>query len=101
MGPGVIGLMTVGFAFVVDCLVMVLVRLLWRLSLGGARGLLVGIGWLSALFSVAHGQGSPDGVEPVLRPAGTPGTKVLPQPVRSIVHLCRAATNVMFVILGR
>jgi len=53
MGFGVIGLMTIGFPFVVIGLVMTLVGV-WRPGLGGAWGLLVGFGGLPALVFLSH-----------------------------------------------
>ena len=53
MGFGVIGLMTIGFPFVVAGLVMALVGV-WRPGLGGAWGFLAGFGGLPALVFLSH-----------------------------------------------
>ena len=53
IGFGLIGLMTIGFPYLVAGLVMALVGL-WRPGRGGAWGLLVGIGGLPALVFLSH-----------------------------------------------
>ncbi len=53
MGFGLIGLMTIGFPFVVVGLVMAVVGV-WRPGIGGAWGFLVGFGGLPALVFLAH-----------------------------------------------
>jgi hypothetical protein len=53
MGFGLIGLMTIGFPFVVVGLIMAVVGV-WRPGIGGAWGFLVGFGGLPALVFLAH-----------------------------------------------
>jgi hypothetical protein len=53
IGFGLIGLMTIGFPYLVAGLVMALVGL-WRPGRGGAWSLLLGIGGLPALVFLSH-----------------------------------------------
>jgi hypothetical protein len=53
MGFGLIGLMTIGFPFVVVGLIMAVVGL-WRPGIGGAWGFLIGFGGLPALVFLSH-----------------------------------------------
>jgi hypothetical protein len=53
MGFGLIGLMTIGFPFVVVGLVMAVVGM-WKPGIGGAWGFLIGFGGLPALVFLAH-----------------------------------------------
>ena len=68
VGLGLIGLMSIGIPFVIVGLIVAVVGV-WRPGIGGAWGLLIGRA-SGAHPSVAHSRGCPDGVEPVLRPAG-------------------------------
>jgi hypothetical protein len=53
MGFGLIGLMTIGFPFVVVGLIMAVVGV-WKPGIGGAWGILVGFGGLPALVFLTH-----------------------------------------------
>jgi hypothetical protein len=53
MGFGLIGLMTIGFPFVVVGLIMAVVGV-WKPGIGGAWGILVGFGGLPALVFLSH-----------------------------------------------
>ena len=53
VGFGLIGLMTIGFPFLIAGLVMAVVGV-WRPGIGGAWGILVGFGGLPALVFLSH-----------------------------------------------
>ena len=77
MGFGLIGLMTIGFPFLVLGLAMAVVGL-WKPGPGGAWGVLIGFGGLPALIFLSH---IVEGVRTALNPycaqsfgSGTPGS---------------------------
>jgi hypothetical protein len=97
MGFGLIGVMTIGFPFLVAGLVMAIVGL-WRPSWGGAWGLLVGIGGLPALVFLAHFvQGIRTALNPYCAEQG-PGTMMPPPPGPVECALVPPSYYVMFVI---
>jgi hypothetical protein len=53
MGFGLIGLMTIGFPFVVVGLIMAVVGV-WKPGIGGAWAILIGFGGLPALVFLSH-----------------------------------------------
>ena len=97
IGFGVIGLMTVGFPFVVVGLVLVLVGL-WRPGPSGAWGLLVGIGGLPALVFLSHMvQGLRTALNPYCDEQG-PGTTMPPPAGPVECALIPGSYYVMFTI---
>ena len=99
IGFGVIGLMTVGFPFVVVGLVLVLVGL-WRPGPSGAWGLLVGTGPLAALVFPSHMvQGLRTAFNPYCHEQG-PGTTMPPPAGPVECALIPGSYYVMFTILA-
>jgi hypothetical protein len=77
MGFGLIGLMTIGFPFLVVGLILAVVGL-WRPGTGGAWGLLVGLGGLPALVFLSHiAAGVRTALNPYCAQQG-PGTTIPP-----------------------
>lgn len=77
MGFGLIGLLTIGFPFLIIGLIMTVVGV-WRPGIGGAWGFLIGFGGLPALFFLSN---ILEGVRTALNPycaqsrgAGTPAS---------------------------
>ncbi len=78
MGFGLIGLMTMGFPFVVVGLVMALVGV-WRPGVGGVWSFLIGFGGLPALVFLLHMiQGVRTALNPYCAEPGGPGTPIPP-----------------------
>jgi hypothetical protein len=77
MGFGLIGLMTIGFPFVVVGLAMAVVGV-WKPGKGGAWGILIGFGGLPALVLLSHlVQGVRTALNPYCAQLG-PGTPIPP-----------------------
>jgi len=78
MGFGLIGLMTIGFPFVVVGLAMAVVGV-WKPGIGGAWGILIGFGGLPALVFLSHiVQGVRTALNPYCAQLGGPGTPIPP-----------------------
>jgi hypothetical protein len=78
MGFGLIGLMTMGFPFVVVGLVMALVGV-WRPGVGGVWSFLIGFGGLPALVFLLHiVEGAKTALNPYCAQPGDPGTPIPP-----------------------
>jgi hypothetical protein len=78
MGFGLIGLMTIGFPFVVIGLVMAVVGV-WRPGISGARGFLIGFGGLPSLVFLLHiAQGIRTALNPYCAQPGGPDTTMPP-----------------------
>jgi hypothetical protein len=78
MGFGLIGLMTIGFPFVVVGLAMAVVGV-WKPGIGGAWCILIGFGGLPALVFLSHiVQGVRTALNPYCAQPGGPSTPIPP-----------------------
>ena len=99
MGFGLIGLMTIGFPFLVAGLVMAFVGL-WRPGWAGVWGLLVGVGGLPALVFLSHMvRGLLTALNPYCAELG-PGTSMPPPSGPVECAFVPASYYVMFVIFA-
>jgi hypothetical protein len=92
-GFGLIGLMTIGFPFLVVGLAMAVVGV-WRPGISGAWGFLIGFGGLPSLVFLLHiAQGILTALNPYCAQPGGPVQRCRPQLVRSRVCSPRAVTT--------
>jgi hypothetical protein len=98
LGFGLIGLMTVGFPFVIVGLAMALVGV-WKPGTGGAWGILIGFGGLPALVFLSHiVQGVRTALNPYCALPGGPATGIPPAAGPVVCAYIPGSYYVMFAI---